>query len=95
MIDDLGDDEVISSPLAAVHAIQKYGYLTYLETPVDAWYEIGRHILAQDEYGQRIALSTALDLITFGMVREVARGHPKGDGTTRAVSYVTTAMPRQ
>lgn len=95
MIDDLDDDEVISSPLVAVHAIQKRGYLTYLETPADAWYEIGRYILAQDEYGERIALTTALTLITSGMVREVARGHPKGDATTRAISYVTAAMPQQ
>lgn len=95
MIDDLDDDEVISSPLVAVHAIQKRGYLTYLETPADAWYEIGTRPLEQDEYGQRIRLTTALTVIQAGMVQEVARGHPPGDATTRAVSYVTTAMPRQ
>ena len=62
------NDEVISSPLVALDAIQKLGYLTRLETD-----EIGRRPLDQDEYAARIAMQTAIDLIAQGLVREVAR----------------------
>lgn len=85
------DDEVISSPLAAISAIAKHGYLTRLETPADTWYEIGEYLLAQDEYGQRITTKAALDLIKQGLVRQVASGHPPGDATTRAISFVIAA----
>lgn len=88
------NDEVISNPLVALDTIAKYGYLTRLETPADEWYEIGRHLLDQDEYGERITMKTAVDLIAAGLVHEVARGNPPGDRTTRAVSYAT-AVPRQ
>ena len=77
------NDEIISSPLVALDAIQKLGYLTRLETPSDEWYEIG----IGTSTASGIAMQTAIDLIAQGLVREVASGHPPGDLTTRAVSW--------